>query len=49
MTNTEFILRQKQGIDSSFKADELRAHAINGAIVLAFLAAFVGLVLLLAK
>lgn len=49
MTNTEFITREKQGPPPSFKADEMYAHVVDGAIILGFLATFVGLVLLLAK
>jgi hypothetical protein len=50
MTNTEFIVRQKNAESHpSFKTDEIYFHATDGALILGFLALFVGLVLLLSK
>lgn len=49
MTNTEFIVRQKSAENPLLKATQLRVSLIDGAIVLGFLAAFVGMLLLLSK
>jgi hypothetical protein len=50
MTNTEFILREKNtGHHPLIQAGEMRFGVLDGALVLVFLAAFLGLVLLLAK
>jgi len=54
MTNTEFIARNKGGINHlaltpPVKPEELHFGVIDGALVLGFLTAFVGLVFLLAR
>jgi hypothetical protein len=50
MTHTEFITREKHGGNHGFLSPErIRFHASDGAIILGFLAMFVGLVLLLSK
>ena len=50
MTNTEFITRQKNVEHHPLlKSDEIYFHATDGALILGFLAMFVGLVLLLSK
>jgi hypothetical protein len=50
MTHTEFITRQKNaGNNPLFKGTGINFKAIDGAIILGFLAAFVALVLLLSK
>jgi hypothetical protein len=47
MTHTEFITREKHGGQHPLFKGQFRAR--DGALILAFLAAFVGLVLLLSK
>ena len=47
MTNTEFITREK--INPLHKATQFRMSLVDGALVLSFLAVFIGLVLLLSK
>ena len=50
MTNTEFIVREKNGNQIPLsKAGDIHFGVIDGALVLGFLAAFVGLVFLLSK
>ncbi len=54
MTNTEFILREKSGgknfpLAPAHRFGETHLSKRDGALVLAFVAAFIGLVLLLAK
>ena len=50
MTETEFIMRDKSGADHPwFNATEIRLRVVDGMLILAFLAAFLGLVLLLSK
>ena len=54
MTNTEFILREKGGVNHisftpSFKAKGTHFSVIDGAILLGFLIVFMGLVFLLAR
>ena len=50
MTNTEFIVRGKNGSHHPlFKTEKIHFGVVDGALVLGFLAAFVGLVFLLAK
>lgn len=49
MSNTEFIFREKNGHNPLLKATQFRVSLVDGLIVLSFLAAFVGLVLLLSK
>lgn len=50
MTNTEFIVRQKSGGHHPlFRATEIQFRAVDAALIVVFLAAFVGLVLLLSK
>jgi hypothetical protein len=50
MTHTEFIVRGKNGTHRPlFKNHEIEFHAVDGAVILGFLAAFVAMVLLLAK
>ena len=50
MTNTEFILREKNVSHRPLlKPEDIHFGVVDGALVVAFLAAFVGLVLLLAK
>lgn len=53
MTNTEFVTRQKAAEHPPhhplFRTDEIYFHVTDGALILGFLAAFVGLVLLLSK
>lgn len=54
MTNTEFILRGKNG-DNHFafaptrKAESSSFGVMDGALILGFMAAFLGLIFLLAK
>ena len=50
MTNTEFIVRGKNGGKHPLlKTEEMRFGVVDGALVLGFLATFMGLVFLLAK
>ena len=54
MTNTSFTVREKSGVHQigllpQNKREESHFGLIDGALVLGFLAAFVGLVCLLAK
>jgi hypothetical protein len=50
MTNTEFIVREKSHRHHPmFQREEIHFGFAEGALLLAFLAAFVGLVLLLSK
>jgi len=54
MPNTEFIVREKSGVNHitftpSFKTEEMRFGVIDGALILGFAAAFIGLVFLLAR
>ena len=50
MTNTEFIMREKSGEHPPlFRTDQIYFHVADAALVLGFLAAFVGLVFLLSK
>jgi hypothetical protein len=54
MTNTEFIMHEKSGINHitlmpSFKAEARHFGIIDGVLILAFLVSFVGLIFLLAK
>ena len=54
MTNTEFIVREKGGLKHFSltppgKYEELHFGVIDGALVLGFMAAFVGLIFLLAR
>jgi len=50
MTNTEFIMREKHADEHPLRpAGEIHFGVVEGALVLGFLAAFMGLVFLLAK
>jgi hypothetical protein len=50
MTHTEFIVREKSGENHPlFKATQLHFSLVDGALVLGLFAAFMGLILLLAK
>jgi len=54
MPNTDFIVREKSGVNHitftpSFKVAELRFGVIDGALILGFAVAFMGLVFLLAS
>jgi hypothetical protein len=50
MTNTEFIVREKNRSRLPLcRAGEIHFGVVDGALVLGFLAAFMGLVLLLSK
>jgi hypothetical protein len=54
MTNTNFILREKGGVNHialspSIKAEGSHFGVIDGALILGFLVAFMGLVFLLAR
>ena len=50
MTNTEFIIREKSREHHPlFRTDEIYFHVVDGAMILGFLAVFVGMVLLLSK
>jgi hypothetical protein len=54
MTNTSFTVREKSGVSQisllpTNKQDDAHFGLIDGALVLGFLVAFVGLVFLLAK
>ena len=54
MTNTDFIVREKSGINHlsftpSAKVEVAHFGVINGALVLGFVVAFMSLVLLLAR
>lgn len=54
MTNTEFILREKSGVNHisltpAFRAQETHFGVMDGALILGFMAAFISLVLLLAR
>ncbi|HTB85296.1 MAG TPA: hypothetical protein VK742_16740 [Candidatus Sulfotelmatobacter sp.] len=54
MTNTTFSVQQKSGVNQitmmpANKREETNFGLIDGALVLGFLAAFIGLVCLLAK
>jgi hypothetical protein len=50
MTNTDFIVRDKGGATHPWvRATEIQFRAVDGMFILAFLAAFVGLVFLLSK
>jgi hypothetical protein len=50
MTNTEFIVRDKGGAHQPlWKPVGIHFSAVDGALILGFLAAFVGLVFLLSK
>ncbi|MEY4917055.1 MAG: hypothetical protein RL616_968 [Verrucomicrobiota bacterium] len=54
MTNTSFTVREKSGVSQisllpANKQDDAHFGLIDGALVLGFLVAFVGLVFLLAK
>ncbi|MGA2247820.1 MAG: hypothetical protein ABSH48_22770 [Verrucomicrobiota bacterium] len=50
MTNTQFILREKSaGENPLLEATRMRLRLMDGAIILAFLGAFVGLLLILSK
>lgn len=54
MSNTTFIVREKSGVNHisltpSFKAEATRFGVIDGALLVGFVVAFMGLVFLLAK
>ncbi|HEY5043555.1 MAG TPA: hypothetical protein VIK53_16310 [Verrucomicrobiae bacterium] len=54
MTNTDFIVREKSGVNyitlaPSHRPEKTRFGVIDAALLLGFLAAFVGLVFLLSK
>ena len=50
MTNTEFIMRGKNGGNQPlFKPAQIHFGLLDGALILGFLAAFMGLVFLLSK
>jgi len=50
MTNTEFIIRQKGGMQQPiFKGAGIEFSAVDGALILAVLTAFMGLVFLLSR
>jgi len=50
MTNTEFITRGKNnGNQPLFKGEGIHFGLVDGALILGFLAAFMGLVFLLSK
>ena len=50
MTNTEFLSRDRGTSENPlFQATQMRFRLVDGGIVLAFLSAFVGLLLLLSK
>jgi hypothetical protein len=50
MTNTEFMIRQKSGAHHPlFRVTEIQFRPVDAALIVAFLSAFVGLVLLLSK
>ncbi|HZL79456.1 MAG TPA: hypothetical protein VFC17_11440 [Candidatus Limnocylindrales bacterium] len=54
MTNTDFIVHEKSGVNHitltpSHKSEETHFGIIDGALVLGFMVAFVGLVFLLSK
>ena len=50
MTNTEFIIREKNVRQHPLlKPDDIHFGVVDGALILGFLAAFMGLVFLLAK
>jgi hypothetical protein len=50
MTETDFIMREKSGSDHPwFQTRTIRHRVVDGVLVLAFLAGFLGLVVLLSK
>ena len=50
MTNTDFLVRDKSGkYEPLFKTKEVQNRVVDGALALAFLAVFVGLIFLLSK
>ena len=50
MTNTDFVVREKMGSQHPlFKREEVRFGFIEGALIFGFLAAFMGLVVVLSK
>lgn len=50
MTNTEFLTRDKSGkYEPLFKTWKTQTRVVDGALIVAFLLAFVGLVFLLSK
>ena len=49
-THTDFLVRDKSGkYEPLFKTKEVQNRVVDGALVLAFLSVFVGLVFLLSK
>jgi hypothetical protein len=47
--NTDFIVRDKNGDTQFFKPTDVNFSLVDGALLLGVLAAFMGLILLLAK
>jgi hypothetical protein len=50
MTNTEFMIREKSALGNPLlKSTKMQLRLVDGAIIVAFLSAFVGMLLILSK